>query len=123
MGVCTWTVTQAFQSTCVYTQQVLLLQSTQSSPFMLPPSHPPYLQELSSGIGEAELPQHADLDLVADGGALPTVQSVGALHLLRVPQLLQPPDHLLHYQETGNCTDNRECRGDKREAFLSTVRQ
>lgn len=70
-------------------------------------SHSSYLQELSSSIRKPKFPQHTDLDLVADGGAFPAVQSVGSLHLLGVAQLLQPLDHLFHNQEIGNWRDNR----------------
>lgn len=105
--------------TCMYTQQVLLLQSTQSSPFMVLHSHSSYLQELSSSIREPKLPQHTDLDLVADSGTFPTVQSVGSLHLLRVAQLLQPLDHLFHNQEIGNWRGNREWGEENRVLFFN----
>lgn len=109
--------------TCMHMQQVLLLQGTHSSPFLVLQSHSPYLQELSSSIRQPKFPQHTDLDLVTDGGAFPAVQSVGSLHLLRVAQLLQPLDHLFHNQEIGNWRDNRQWGGDNRESFFSTVRQ
>ena len=67
-----------------------------------PASPLPYLQQLRGSVSEAKLPQHAELQLVADGGPLATVQGVGPLDLLRVPQLLQPADHILHHGQPGH---------------------
>ena len=61
-----------------------------------------YLQELCSSICKTKFSQHSDLDFIADCGALPAVQCIGSLHLLRVPQLLQAPHHVFHNEETRN---------------------
>uniref|UniRef100_A0A8C6Z251 Uncharacterized protein n=1 Tax=Nothoprocta perdicaria TaxID=30464 RepID=A0A8C6Z251_NOTPE len=68
----------------------------------------PYLQEFGSSIRKPKLSQHTDLDLVADRGPFAAVEGIGPLHLLRVPELLQPPDHLLHHKQVRNWSRGKE---------------
>ncbi len=57
------------------------------------------LQQLSGSVCQTELPQHPQLQLIADGGSFATVEGISSLDLLCVSQLLQPPDHLLYHRQ------------------------
>lgn len=57
------------------------------------------LQQLCGSICQTELPQHSQLQLVADRGSFAAVEGVRSLDLLRVSQLLEPADHVLHHRQ------------------------
>lgn len=67
-----------------------------------PPLVSTNLQQLGGSICQTKLPQHTQLQLITDGGSFAAVQGVRPLDLLRVPELLQPADHVLHHHQLGH---------------------
>lgn len=60
------------------------------------------LQQLCSSIRQAEFSENSKLKLVAYRGSFSTIESVSSLNLIRVPELLQPANHLFYYLQTGH---------------------
>lgn len=60
------------------------------------------LQKFGGAVCQTKLPEHTQLQLITDGGPFAAVQGVRPLDLLRVPELLQPADHVLHHHQLGH---------------------
>lgn len=67
-----------------------------------PPLVSTNLQKFGGSVCQTKLPQHTQLQLITDSGPFAAVEGVRPLDLLRVPELLQPADHVLHHHQLGH---------------------